>query len=214
MPTIKLDVLFKKHQKDDKKEVLEMHILDDGIKNEGELLAMAGKMVVLQVNDIQEIPVEFKGHQKDSKKTVMKFQVRGNFEEATTQIYLASGKHATVYLAESQLSIEDVMEAEEDGDDLDTFGAIAIDDGQMTIEEVEPEEVNFDDPQSLAEEASGYEDTKGEENSEDFQHLTEAAHRIGDNMKEHFSEMQEVATATIEEENEDPFRSSDDDTLL
>lgn len=194
MPTIKLDVLFKKHQKDDKKEVLEMHILDDGIKNEGELLAMAGKMVVLQVNDIQEIPVEFKGHQKDSKKTVMKFQVRGNFEEATTQIYLASGKHATVYLAESQLSIEDVMDAEEAGEDLDTFGAIAIDDGQMTIEEVELEEV-VEDPQALAEEASGYEDTK-EEKPEDVQALTE------------------VATATIEDETEDPFGTDEDDSLL
>lgn len=213
MPTIKLDVLFKKHQKDDKKEVLEMHILDDGIKNEGELLAMAGKMVVLQVNDIQEIPVEFKGHQKDSKKTVMKFQVRGNFEEATTQIYLASGKHATVYLAESQLSIEDVVDAEEAGEDLDTFGAIAIDDGQMTIEEVELEEV-VEDPQALAEEASGYEDTKKEGSSEDFQSLTEAAHSIGDKMKECFSEMPEVATATIEDEPEEPNGTSLDDELL
>lgn len=137
MPTITLDVLFKKIQKDDKKEVLEMHILDDGIKDEGELLAMAGKMVVLQVNDIQEIPVEFKGHQKDSKKSVMKFQVRGNFEEAIIEMYKAAGKHATVYLAESQLSIEDVIESEEAGEGLDTFGAIEIADGQISIDEVE-----------------------------------------------------------------------------
>lgn len=69
---ILLNVLFKKMQKDDKKEVLMFHILSEQSKYAAELLSLTGKMTVLTIFNEEEeyepISAEFLNIQRDSKK--------------------------------------------------------------------------------------------------------------------------------------------------
>lgn len=61
MSKIQLSVLFKKIQKDDKKEVLEFHVQGDELPHYEELIQMAGSIIVLNVETSKagEFNVEF-----------------------------------------------------------------------------------------------------------------------------------------------------------
>ncbi|PHG57595.1 hypothetical protein [Bacillus toyonensis] len=61
MTKVKLNVLFKKMQKDDKKEVLMFHVLSDELPHADELLKMPGTIVHLTVekSDVEAIGAEF-----------------------------------------------------------------------------------------------------------------------------------------------------------
>lgn len=143
MTTIKLDVLFKKIQKDDKKENLEMHIISDTVPYQNELMEMAGGMVVLQISECKELPAHFKAMQRDSKKVTLKFEVKGNHTERILEMYKWAGGSTVLHLAQSQLSIDDVYEEPRDGLDfnLDTSGVVTLAEGQLSIDEVEQDEL-------------------------------------------------------------------------
>lgn len=61
MTKIQLNVLFKKMQKDDKKEVLMFHVLSDELPHADELLKMPGTIVHLTVekSEVEPIGAEF-----------------------------------------------------------------------------------------------------------------------------------------------------------
>ena len=112
MAKVELDVLFKKIQKDDKKEVLEFHILGDDVKYKSELIGMAGSIVIVEINDVK-LSAEFKSIQRDSKKVVLKFEAKGDSEEKTIQLYPKAGFNIKLLLEQSQMSIEDIDDGEE-----------------------------------------------------------------------------------------------------
>ncbi|MFJ7408089.1 MULTISPECIES: hypothetical protein [unclassified Lysinibacillus] len=111
MGKVELDVLFKKIQKDDKKEVLEFHILGDDVKYKSELIGMAGSIVLIEIGDVK-LSAEFKSIQRDSKKVVLKFEAKGDSEEKTIQLYPKAGFNIKLLLEQSQMSIEDLDDGE------------------------------------------------------------------------------------------------------
>lgn len=141
MGKVELDVLFKKIQKDDKKEVLEFHILGDDVKYKSELIGMAGSIVIVEVGDIK-LSAEFKSIQRDSKKAVLKFETKGDSEEKTIQLYPKAGFNIKLSLEQSQMSIEDIND-EENHEGLEYTvqddGTTEIV-GQMNMEDVVQEE--------------------------------------------------------------------------
>lgn len=111
MPAIQLDVLFKKIQKDDKKEILEFHILGDEIKHKSELISMAGGIAILEIADVK-ISADFKSIQRDNKKATLKFEAKGDSEEKMIQLYPKAGFNVKLALEPSQMNIEDFDDEE------------------------------------------------------------------------------------------------------
>jgi len=118
MAKVELDVLFKKIQKDDKKEVLEFHILGDEVKYKSELIGMAGSIVIIEIGDVK-LSAEFKSIQRDSKKVVLKFEAKGDSEEKTIKLYPKAGFNIKLLLEQSQMSIEDIEEEEDHHEGLE-----------------------------------------------------------------------------------------------
>lgn len=156
MSKVELNVLFKKIQKDDKKEVLEFHVQGDELPNSQELVNMAGGIAVLDVHGSEagEFPAEFKSIQRDSKKTTLKFNIKGDSEEKIIKLYPYAGRSVTLYLEPSQMSIEEFEEREPHEGipySVDQDGTATVD-GQLSTEDIptgEPDDVNFDDPDIL-----------------------------------------------------------------
>lgn len=148
MTRIELDVLFKKMQKDDKKEVLEFHIIDDEIPQSKGLIDLAGSIAVLQIDGNEKFTAEFKKIQRDSKKVVLQFEVKGDNEDKVIKLYKLAGSHVQLDLEPSQISIEEFY----DGDahegleyNVDGTGAVVVPDGQLNMDEVDDIEVTEDD---------------------------------------------------------------------
>lgn len=137
MSKVELDVLFKKIQKDDKKEVLEFHVLGDDVKYKSELMGMAGSIVIIEIGDVK-LSAECKNVQRDSKKVVLKFEAKGDSEEKTIQLYPKAGFNIKLLLEQSQMSIEDIDD-EEDHEGLEykvnDDGTTEVV-GQMNMDEV------------------------------------------------------------------------------
>lgn len=141
MMNITMNVLFKKMQKDDKKEVLEFHILGDSVKYKNELIEMAGGIVVLHVEDTQ-FNAEFKSIQRDSKKICLKFDVKGDNEEKTIKLYPKAGHNVDLTLEKSQMSLEDFAMDEHEGIEVKSNqdGTIEVANGQLGIDDIQIEE--------------------------------------------------------------------------
>ncbi|MEK5330274.1 hypothetical protein [Lysinibacillus sp. FSL W8-0992] len=136
MANVELDVLFKKIQKDDKKEVLEFHILGDDVKYKSELIGMAGSIVIIEIGDVK-LSAEFKSIQRDSKKVVLKFEAKGDSEEKTIQLYPKAGFNIKLLLEQSQMSIEDL----DDGEDQEGVKYTVNSDGTTEV----VEQLNMED---------------------------------------------------------------------
>lgn len=158
MSKIELSVLFKKVQKDDKKEVLEFHVQGDELEHSDELVQLAGNIAVLEVKNSETDPLtaEFKSIQRDSKKTALKFNVRGDSEDRVIKLYSLAGSNVTLFLEPSQMSIEEFQDAAEahEGIDysVDKGGTVEVVDGQLSLDDIpsgEPDDVNFDDDDLL-----------------------------------------------------------------
>lgn len=135
---IQLDVLFKKIQKDDKKEILEFHVLGDEVQHKTELISMAGGIAILGIGDIK-LTAEFKSIQRDSKKVALKFEAKGDSEEKTIKLYPKAGFNVKLSLEPSQMSIEEF----EDGEDHEGIeysvkgdGSVEVADGQLNMDEI------------------------------------------------------------------------------
>ncbi|MGD6899324.1 hypothetical protein [Bacillus infantis] len=148
MPNTKLNVLFKKIQKDDKKEVLEFHVQGDELPHSQELVQMAGSIVVLDVENSKagKLNAEFKSIQRDSKKTTLKFNVKGDSEEKMIQLYTYAGRGVTLLITPSQMSIEEFNEDQHEGVayKVDKDGTAQVSPDQMSLDEVAEEDVEED----------------------------------------------------------------------
>lgn len=138
MPEIQLDALFKKIQKDDKREALEFHVLGDNVQYKSELMSMAGGIVIIGIGDVK-LSAECKNVQRDSKKVVLKFEAKGDSEEKTIKIYPKAGFNVKVSFEQSQMSLEDFNDEEDHegikykvGED----GSVLVPPGQMSMDEV------------------------------------------------------------------------------
>lgn len=135
--SVKLDVLFKKMQKDDKKEVIEFHILDDDVPYANELIQMAGGLAILKVNDHEKISAEFKKIQRDSKKAVLQFEVKGDNDKEIIDLYKVAGSHVDLELEPSQMNIDEFYEEQDKGIpyNVEKDGTIEVIDGQLSMDE-------------------------------------------------------------------------------
>ena len=148
MSKIALNVLFKKIQKDDKKEVLEFHVQGDELPNSQDLVKMAGNIVVLNVekSEAGNINAEFKSIQRDSKKTVLKFNIKGDSDDKVIKLYPFAGRGVTLNLEPSQMSIDEFYEGGHEGVsyDVNNDGTVEVHPDQMSIDEVEDNEEDDD----------------------------------------------------------------------
>jgi hypothetical protein len=144
MTQTKLNVLFKKIQKDDKKEVLEFHVQGDELPHSQELVQMAGSIVVLDVENSKagKLNAEFKSIQRDSKKTALKFNVKGDSDEKVIQLYPYAGRGVTLSMTPSQMSIEEFNDDENrEGIQykVEKDGSVQVNPDQMSLEDVDAE---------------------------------------------------------------------------
>ena len=139
MSKIELTVLFKKIQKDDKKEVLEFHVQGDELDYSEELVQLAGNIAVLEVKNSEagKLPAEFKSIQRDSKKTVLKFNVRGDSDKKVINLYPYAGSNVTLFLEASQMSLEEFDEKHEGIEySVEKDGTVSVPDGQLDMEDI------------------------------------------------------------------------------
>jgi hypothetical protein len=142
MAKTELNVLFKKIQKDDKKEVLEFHVQGDELPHSEELVKMAGSIVVLEVDESEatSFNVEFKSIQRDSKKTTLKFNVKDDSDEKIIKLYPLAGSIVTIFLEPSQMSADEFYEDDErDGVEykVNSDGTAEVVPNQMSLDDVE-----------------------------------------------------------------------------
>ena len=144
MTKISLNVLFKKMQKDDKKEVLEFRVVGGTLPHTTELNEMAGNMVHLNVTDSNAgaFPAEFAKFQRDSKKTVLQFKVKGDSEEKSAKLYGHAGSNVILEMEPSQMSIDDYYGDDHEGVEykVDKDGTAEVSKDQMTTDEVAADE--------------------------------------------------------------------------
>ena len=148
MTKIKLNTLFKKIQKDDKKEVLEFHVLGDELPHANDLVSMAGGIVMLEVTNSEagSFHAEFKSIQRDSKKTVLKFNVKGDNEEKVIKLYPFGGHNVSIELEPSQMSFDDFYNEENEHEGIEykvekDGTASVINPDQMSIDDVEEDDI-------------------------------------------------------------------------
>ncbi|MEY9973148.1 hypothetical protein ABH966_003532 [Lysinibacillus sp. RC46] len=130
MTNIQLNVLFKKMQKDDKKEVLMFHILSDELPHADELLKLPGRIAILKVQDQEGVGAEFVSIQRDDKKTVLKFNVKRDSKKVY-ELYRFAGNNVKLEIKPSQMSIDEFYEKEEEEEEEETSN------DQMSMDDVE-----------------------------------------------------------------------------
>jgi hypothetical protein len=144
MSTIKLNVLFKKMQKDDKKEVLMFHVVSDELPHADDLLKMPGSIVLLTVeeSEVKEIGAEFVSIQRDNKKTVLKMNIKRDTEGKVNYLYPHTGNNVSLILQPSQMTIDEFYEDDHEGIkyNVDGNGNVSLNPGQLSLDEVENED--------------------------------------------------------------------------
>lgn len=137
MTNIKLNVLFKKMQKDDKKEVLMFHVLSDELPHADELLKMPGSIAILNVEESEagDVGAEFVSIQRDNKKTVLKFNIKRDTEGKVSKLYSFAGSNVSLGLQPSQMTIDEFYEDDHEGIEysVDDGGTVLVPEGQLSI---------------------------------------------------------------------------------
>jgi hypothetical protein len=139
---INLNVLFKKMQKDDKKEVLMFHVVSNELPHADELLKMPGTIVLLTVEDIDPIAAEFVSIQRDNKKTVLKFNIKQDSKGKVNLLYPNAGENVDISLQPSQMTIDEFNQEQHEGIEysVDENGNVSVPEGQLSLDEVEKED--------------------------------------------------------------------------
>ena len=143
MTKIKLNVLFKKMQKDDKKEVLMFHVVSDELPHADELLKLPGTITLITVEESETDPIgaEFASIQRDDKKTVLKFNVKRDTDGKLPKLYPFAGGNVTLSLEPSQMTIDEFYEDHEGvGYSVDQNGSVSVPEGQISIDDSPEEE--------------------------------------------------------------------------
>ncbi|MEB8858356.1 hypothetical protein P4H06_18580 [Bacillus cereus] len=137
MTKVKLNVLFKKMQKDDKKEVLMFRVLSDELPHADDLLKMPGTIVYLAVekSEVEPIGAEFANIQRDSKKTAIKLNVKSDAKGVVNQLYPFAGGNVDIILEPSQMSIDEFYEEPHEGVEynVNPDGTTDVAPGQLKI---------------------------------------------------------------------------------
>lgn len=145
MSKIQLNVLFKKMQKDDKKEVLLFHVVSDELPHADELLKLPGTITLITVeeSETEAIGAEFASIQRDDKKTVLKFNVKRDTDGKLPKLYPFAGGNVSLILEPSQMSIDEFYEEPHDGVSytIDKDGTASVPEGQLKLVE-KPEAAN------------------------------------------------------------------------
>lgn len=153
MGEIKLNVLFKKIQKDDKKEILEFHVQGEELQHSDELVQLAGNIAVIEVehSEAGQLSAEFKSIQRDSKKTVLKFNVKGDSDDQVLKLYTFAGSSVVLLMQPSQMSIEEFNDHEGMEYSINGDGTVEADPDQVTMDDVAAtkDDVSFDDEDLL-----------------------------------------------------------------
>jgi hypothetical protein len=146
MSELKLNVLFKKMQKDDKKEVLMFHVQGDELPHANDLLKMPGTITLLSVEEskVGEIGAEFVSIQRDNKKTVLKFNIKRDPEGKVDKLYPYAGANVSLKLQESQMSIDEFYEEAHEGIEykVDNDGQVSVDPNQVSLDDVDSDLLN------------------------------------------------------------------------
>ncbi|GAF63607.1 hypothetical protein BTS2_0498 [Bacillus sp. TS-2] len=160
-----LNVLFKKMQRDDKKDVLKFEFKgkEDDPKDENgnpkkitlpqAVYSLVGEMVNIEVEgcDCGPITAELAKANKDSKKVVLDLNLKGDSSEKAIALYRKAGQNVTLHIEPSQSSL---LEGEEKQDDHEGIkyevdlagGSAKVNKPTEEQEEIEdPEPVNDDD---------------------------------------------------------------------
>lgn len=144
MGEINLNVLFKKMQKDDKKEVLHFHVLSDELPHADELLKMPGTITLLSVEESKMEPIgaEFASIQRDDKKTVLKFNIKRDSKGQVSLLYPQAGNNVNLSLEPSQMTIDEFYEDQREGIEykVDGNGNVDVPTGQLSMDEEESDE--------------------------------------------------------------------------
>lgn len=208
---IQLNVLFKKMQKDDKKEVLVYEVKGDDLPQAHTLVEMAGTIVILAANaagnKTSEIQAEFATLQRDSKKTALKFNIKGDNEKASAEFYRMAGMNVTLSLQASQMSIDEFYDDDHEGVQytINPDGTVDMDQNQMTIDEVAvaAEQTDSSDPQP--------EEPDKNPESDKVSDITTARKRRGRPKKEDQDKREEQPASEPSGEDELPPLAVDDD---
>lgn len=154
MSKVELKVLFKKLQRDDKKEVLEFHVMGEELPSSETLVMLAGNMANLTIHDSEAgtIPAEFKSIQRDSKKTVLKFEAKGNSQDKIIKLYPFAGHNVVLDIEQSQMSIEEFEEQHEGVEyQVNKDGTVEVEvEGQINMDDIptgEDDDTTFDNPE-------------------------------------------------------------------
>jgi len=154
MSKIDLNVLFKKIQKDDKKQVLEYHVQGEELPNSQELVQLAGSITVIEIEGSEAGPInaEFKSIQRDSKKTTLKFNVSGGSDDKVIKLYPFAGSNVTLYIQPSQMSLDEFHEDAEQHEGVqytvENDGSVSVPDDQLSFDDIptgEEGDVAYDD---------------------------------------------------------------------
>lgn len=141
MSKINLNVLFKKIQKDDKKQVLEYHVQGDELPSSQELVQLAGSIAVIEVEGSEAGPInaEFKSIQRDSKKTALKFYVTGGNDDTVIKLYPFAGSSVNLTIQPSQMSLEEFYDEDEHEGvayTVENDGSFSVPDGQLSLDDI------------------------------------------------------------------------------
>lgn len=126
MAKVELNVLFKKMQRDDKKEVLKFEVKGDTEQKTAMLYELAGNIVNFEIDGCEAgmITAEFAKINRDSKKTVLDFNLKGDSEEKALKLYEFAGHNVTLMVEPSQMSLEDFYEETDQDPDEDPHEGI------------------------------------------------------------------------------------------
>lgn len=216
---IQLNVLFKKMQKDDKKEVLLYEVKGDDLPQAHTLVEMAGTIVILAANaagnKTSEIQAEFATLQRDSKKTALKFNIKGDNEKASAEFYRMAGMNVTLSLQASQMSIDEFYDDDHEGVQytINPDGTVDMDPNQMTMDEVAAAAEQTDDSEQQLKEDEQEPKQESEKNSESdkVSDITTARTRRGRKKKEDQDKMEEQPAPESSGQDDLPPLAADDD---
>lgn len=138
MTKIQLKVLFKKMQKDNKKEVLMFHVVSDELPHADELLKLPGTIVFINLGGTEaKVGAEFVSIQRDNKKTVLKFNVKQNGKVNVNELYPFAGENVEITIEPSQMSIDEFYEEPREGIEynVNPDGTTDVPNGQLSIVE-------------------------------------------------------------------------------
>ena len=170
-------------------------------------LKWPGGIVVLAVNaagtQSSEIQAEFATLQRDSKKTALKFNIKGDNEKASAELYRLAGMNVELSLQSSQMSIDEFYDNDHEGVQytVNPDGTVEVDQGQITLEEAA----------AAAEQAQEQEaDGQQGEPSDKVADIAQERKRRGRPRKQDKDEKQEEQPAAVPDDELPPLAGDDD----